>query len=77
MKHYPETPTSCNVSDMLNSIAQFVEEYPDWANDRQMVGRMAMAYMMLTKMSDPEMVSEDEYEFVMNLHSTLQEINND
>jgi hypothetical protein len=77
MKHYPETPTTCNVSDMLNSIAQFVEEYPNWMDDRDMTARMAMAYMMFTKMCTPDMVSEDEYEFVMNLHSTLQEIGND
>jgi len=77
MKHYPENPTTCNVSDMLNSMSQFVEEYPEWANDSKMVARMAMAYMMLKKMSTPEMVTDEEYEFVMNLHNTLQEIIHD
>ena len=77
MKHFPTKPTTCNVSDMLNSIALFVDEFPNWMEDSEMVKRMAMAYMMLTKMSTPDMVTDEEYEFVINLHHTLQEIGHD
>ena len=77
MKHFPTKPTTCNTSDMLNSIALFVDEFPNWMDDPEMVSRMAMAYMMLTKMAKPDEVSEDEYEFVLNLHQTLQEIDRD
>lgn len=77
MKHFPTKPTTCKTSDMLNSIAMFVDEFPNWMDDDEMVKRMAMAYMMLTKMSAPDEVTDEEYEFVINLHHTLQEIGHD
>lgn len=75
--HYPDKPTTCNTSDMLNSIAMFVEEYPNWMEDEAMTARMAMAYMMLTKMSKLDEVTDEEYEFVLSVHNTLQEIRHD
>ncbi len=38
--------------------------------------RMGSAYVMLTKMADPDMVSDDEYEFILNLHAQIKEANN-
>lgn len=72
----PATPTTCNMSDMLNSIASFTEEFPDWASDPDMVQRVGMAYVMLTNMGGPDMTSQDEYDFVLNLHHTLTEARN-
>jgi alcohol dehydrogenase YqhD (iron-dependent ADH family) len=72
----PATPTTCNMSDMLNAIASFVEEYPDWTSDPNMVDRVNMAYVMLTNMGGPDMTSQEEYDFVLNLHHTLTEARN-
>ena len=67
-------PTTTDISDLLNSIHDFVQENPDWPDDEAKVARLAMAYMMFTKMCGPEDVTEEEYEFVMSLYNTLQEI---
>lgn len=67
------TPTTCNISDLLNSIAAFVEENPLWYEDDGLMSRMAMAYGILRSISKPDEVTEEEFEFVMNLHNTLAE----
>lgn len=74
MKHRPKTPTTCNTSDAINAIAEFVTEFPDWRDDVEMAARLAMAYMILTKTATPDMVSDEEYEFIMGVHATLKEI---
>ncbi len=74
--HKPTKPTTCNVSDLLNSIATFTAENPMWDSDPEMVMRMGSAYVMLTKMADPNMTTDDEYEFILNLHAQIKEANN-
>ena len=69
----PTTPTTCQVSDLLNSIYNFVTDNPNWADDDEACARLSMAYHILTKISGTDMVSNDEYEFVMDIHTTLKE----
>lgn len=72
----PKKPTTCNVSDLLNTISDFINENPMWDTDPEMVMRMGSAYVMLTKMADPNMTTDDEYEFILNLHAQIKEANN-
>jgi hypothetical protein len=74
--HRPTKPTTCNVSDLLNTISDFIYANPEWDSDPDMVMRMGSAYVMLTKMADPDMTTDDEYEFILNLHSQIKEANN-
>jgi hypothetical protein len=74
--HKPTKPTTCNVSDLLNTISDFINENPMWDTDPEMVMRMGSAYVMLTKMADPDMTTDDEYEFILNLHAQIKEANN-
>jgi hypothetical protein len=74
--HKPTKPTTCNVSDLLNTISDFINENPMWDTDPEMVMRMGSAYVMLTKMADPNMTTDDEYEFILNLHAQIKEANN-
>lgn len=72
-KHRPKTPTTCNTSDLLNSISQFVTDNPLWHEDDDAVARLATAYGILRNLCDPTEVTDEEYEFVMGIHSTLME----
>jgi hypothetical protein len=74
--HKPTKPTTCNVSDLLNTISDFINENPMWDTDPEMAMRMGSAYVMLTKMADPDMTTDDEYEFILNLHAQIKEANN-
>lgn len=67
-------PSNTDISDLLNGIQDFVQSNPDWPDDEAKVARLAMAYMMFTKMCGPEDVTDEEYEFVMSIYDTLQEI---
>jgi hypothetical protein len=37
------------------------------------MSRLAMAYSILASMSSPEMVTDEEYEFIMGIHTTIRE----
>jgi hypothetical protein len=72
-KHLPERPTTCDISDIINEVAKFVNENPLWADDDTAMSRLAMAYSILASMSSPEMVTDEEYEFIMGIHTTIRE----
>jgi hypothetical protein len=74
--HKPTKPTTCNISDLLNTIATFINENPCWELDSDAVNRMSMAYVMLTNMADPDMTTDDEYEFILNLHAQIKDATN-
>jgi len=67
------TPTTCQVSDLLNSIYKFVNDNPNWLEDDEACARLSMAYSILTKISGPDMVTDEEYEFVIDIHTALKE----
>lgn len=68
------TKTTTDISDLINEIANFVHDNPDWAENDDSISRLAMAYFVLTQISGPDMTTDDEYEFIMSIHSTLKEI---
>jgi hypothetical protein len=72
-KHRPSLRTTCDISDILSEIVTFVQNEPEWMENSDSVRRMAMAYQILTTISDPGMVTDDEYEFIIDIHRTLQE----
>jgi hypothetical protein len=69
----PDRPTTCNISDLLNQIVGFVDRNPDWAENPDNLTKMAIAYGILTQSSEPDMVTDEEYEFIISIHSTLKE----
>ena len=72
MRNKPTEPTTCNISDLLNKIHSFVEENPEWAYDDESVAKMMLAYSILKNISQPDMVSDEEFEFVMDIHAVIQ-----
>lgn len=73
--HRPSIPTTTNVSDLLNTIYNFVHQFPDWADDEGAVKRMMSAYTILTKLCEPDHLTEDEFSFVMDIFNTCNERN--
>ena len=67
-------PTTTDISDLINELANFVHDTPVWADNDDSIARLAQAYFILTQISGPDMVTDEEYEFVMSIHSTLKEI---
>lgn len=49
-----------------------MEENPLWAEDTDSLAKMALAYGLLTQNSDPSMMDEDECDFILTLHTTLE-----
>ena len=60
---------------MLNTVYNFVHQYPDWADDEAMLRRMMAAYTILTKMCEPDHLTDEEFSFVMEIFQTCQERN--
>ena len=73
-KHFPNRPTTCDVSDLLNEVASFVDENPNWHEDEDSVAKMVIAYGILTNMSDPSMCTDDECELVVGIYEKIQEV---
>ena len=69
----PDRPTTCDISDLLNQIADFIDRNPDWSENPDSLTKMAIAYSILTQNSSPDMVTDEEYEFVTNISTTLRE----
>jgi hypothetical protein len=63
------------MSDLLNEMFQFTQENPMWAETEDGLGKMSIAYAILNQISTPLMASEEEIDFVMNIHATIQERN--
>lgn len=72
-KHRPTRPTTTDISDLLNEMYGFVHDNPEWMNDDESLGKMALAYGILAQISTPDDCTEQEFEFVMNLHTTIKE----
>ena len=70
----PAKPTTCDISDLLNGLYQFVNDNPTWPDDEACVARIGMAYMIITKMADMDMVTDEECDFLLNIHETIKEI---
>ena len=68
-------PSTTNISDLINTIRKFVEETPDWLNNDKYIARLGVAYHILTTISDPDMVTEEEYEFIMDIRNIIKERN--
>ena len=68
-------PTTTNISDLIETIRKFVDENPDWIENDKHIARLGVAYHILTKISDPDMVTEEEYEFIMDIRNIIKERN--
>jgi hypothetical protein len=65
-------PSPTDISDLINEIALFVSKNPYWYADDGLVAKLGAAYQILTTISDPDMVTDEEYEFVMDIHHTIK-----
>ena len=68
-------PSPTDISDLIETIRKFVDENPDWMENDKHVARLGVAYHILTTISDPDMVTEEEYEFIITIHNTIKERN--
>jgi hypothetical protein len=75
-KHRPDRPTTCDISDLLKEVSGFVNENPLWADDPESLAKMAIVYAILTNMSDPSMVTDEEYEFVIGISEKIKDSTN-
>ena len=65
-------PSPTDISDLIETIRKFVDENPDWMENDKHIARLGVAYHILTTISDPDMVTEEEYEFVIDIHNTIK-----
>lgn len=65
-------PSPTDISDLINEVALFVSKNPYWYADDGLVQRLGVAYQILTTISDPDMVTDEEYEFVIDIHNTIK-----
>ena len=72
-KHRPDRPSCCDVSDLLNEMYAFVQENPLWMETEEGLMKMSTAYSILTTICEPDMTTQDEYDFVMNIFQTIRE----
>jgi|688.fasta_scaffold196177_2 hypothetical protein len=72
-KHRPDKPTTCDISDLLNEIHAFVTENPLWYEDEDSLVKMGYALAALKAISQPEDVTQEEFEFSITLFNTFNE----
>jgi hypothetical protein len=72
-KHRPDKPTTCDISDLLNEMRSFVEENPLWYEDEDSLVKMGYALAALKAISQPEDVTQEEFEFSITLFNTFNE----
>lgn len=72
-RFFPSHPTTCDFSDLLNEVAKFTDTNPLWFENPEDLTRMARAYGIITMMSGPDSCTDEECEYILNLHATLQE----
>jgi hypothetical protein len=65
-------PSPTDISDLIETIRKFVSENPFWYADDGLVARLGAAYLILSTISDPDMVTDEEYEFVIDIHNTIK-----
>ena len=68
-------PSPTDISDLIETIRKFVDENPDWIENDKHIARLGVAYHILTTISDPNMVTDEEYEFIIAIHNTIKERN--
>ena len=68
-------PSPTDISDLIETIRKFVDENPDWMENDKHIARLGVAYHILTTISDPDMVTDEEYEFIIAIHNTIKERN--
>ena len=68
-------PSPTDISDLIETIRKFVDENPDWMENDRHIARLGVAYHILTTISDPDMVTDEEYEFIIAIHNTIKERN--
>jgi hypothetical protein len=69
----PTVPTTTNVSDLINAMWKFTDENPMWYENRDQLMRVSAGYMILTKMCEPDHLTEEEFSFVTGIFETCKE----
>lgn len=69
----PSIPTTTNVSDLIGSMVAFHNDNPLWHENPESLMRMGAAFTILTKMCDPIHLTEEEYQFAMQIFQTCKE----
>ena len=66
-------PSPTDISDLIETIRKFVDENPDWMENDKHIARLGVAYHILTTISDPDMVTKEEYKFIIDIHMKIKE----
>ena len=66
-------PSPTDISDLIETIRKFVDENPDWIENDRHIARLGVAYHILTTISDPDMVTKEEYKFIIDIHMKIKE----
>lgn len=66
-------PSPTDISDLIETITTFVLDNPEWHMNPWMVDRLGVAYHILTTISDPDMVTKEEYKFIIDIHMKIKE----
>ena len=66
-------PSPTDISDLIETIRKFVDENPDWIENDKHIARLGVAYHILTTISDPDMVTKEEYKFIIDIHMKIKE----
>ena len=68
-------PSPTDISDLIETIRKFVDENPDWIENDRHIARLGVAYHILTTISHPDMVTKEEYKFIIDIHMKIKERN--
>jgi len=67
------TPSTCDTSDLIAEIIQFVEKNPDWSEDVDKTAQVGMAINLLISITPADNVTLDEYDYICGLRTTVTE----
>jgi len=67
------TATTCDTSDLMAEIVQFVDKNPDWSEDMDQTAQLGMAINLLIAITPADNVLQDEMDYICGLRSTITE----
>lgn len=67
------TPSTCDTSDLIDEIVQFVENSPDWSDDMNQTSQLGVAIKLLMSICPADNVTQEEMDYVCGLRTTITE----
>jgi hypothetical protein len=67
------SPSTCDTSDLIQEIVQFVETFPDWSEDMHQTSQLGLAIKLLVSICPADDVTQEEMDYVCGLRATITE----